>query len=412
MTNFPPGDYEAPVPRERTIGSWVFAVVFMTLLVGSGWIYQFRPQWVAMFYGVGQAPLQHSPDRHAQPASMSRIPTAAQNDGSDTEFAALYQKYGMTSLRTSVARSSDLSSSLVNLQKAPCDKQAIFQASLALESTGSKRAAAEMLKGFADACPDGDGERYRASELYYLLGDFDMAVRLSSAIIDHQPDAQSPYFVRAKSEQSLERYAAAIEDYTTLIQLMPDTKSIVSEVFMRLSDSYDKLNRPCQAIGPIQTYIELDSEKRSTSALVRRVAELAAKGNCTQVYAKGVARVRRANGVSIARAEINGVEGMFVVDTGASFVTLTQSFANRAKPQIFKTDSIAIQTANGTTSAKLGSVDSVKLDGLYASGVPIVITSKSLGNGVDGLLGMSFLSRFDVVIQDHEIELKAKTPEE
>ena len=99
---------------------------------------------------------------------------------------------------------------------------------------------------------------------------------------------------------------------------------------------------------------------------------------------------------------------MFVVDTGASFVTLTSGFAAKAKLRMFKTNSLQIQTANGTTSARLATVDSVKLDGLSASGVPTVIAGKSLGDGIDGLLGMSFLSRFTLAIQDREIQLKAK----
>jgi predicted aspartyl protease len=75
-------------------------------------------------------------------------------------------------------------------------------------------------------------------------------------------------------------------------------------------------------------------------------------------------------------------------------------------------DAVEMQTANGTTSAKLATVDSVKLDGLYAASVPTIIASKSLGNGIDGLLGMSFLSRFTVAIRDREIQLTAKTLEE
>jgi clan AA aspartic protease (TIGR02281 family) len=192
--------------------------------------------------------------------------------------------------------------------------------------------------------------------------------------------------------------------------LLPDTKSIVSEVFTRMSDSYEKLDRPCEAIGPLQTYVALDSESRSTPPLLKRIAALAAKGNCERVYAKGVARIpRRSNGVSTTRVEINGVEGTFIVDTGASFVTLSRGFAGRAKPRMLTTDSVEMQTANGTTSATLASLDSVKLAGLSASAVPAIIASRSLGDDVDGLLGMSFLSRFTVVIQDREIQLKAKT---
>lgn len=396
MMDIRPGEYRVVAPHERSIMGWVFVGVGLALIAaGCGWAYHFRPELVADVYDL---------------AGLSRNGTSGQDDKNDSVFAALYQRYGMVPLGASVAASSKVNSLLVSLQKEPCDKQAVFQASNALENLRARRSAAEMLKGFADACPEGNGDRYRASELYYLLGDYDMAVKLSSDVIDHQPDAQNAYFVRAKSEQGLKQYASAIEDYATLISLLPDMKSIVSEVFTRMSDSYDMLNRPCEAIGPIQTYIALDSEKRSMPSLLKRIAALAAKGNCSQVYSKGVARIsRRSNGVSTAKIAINGIEGTFIVDTGASFVTLTPGFAEKTKPRMFKTDSLEMQTANGTTSAKLATVDSIKLDGLYASGVPIIIASKSRGSGIDGLLGMSFLSRFTLAIQDREIQLKAKT---
>jgi clan AA aspartic protease (TIGR02281 family) len=140
---------------------------------------------------------------------------------------------------------------------------------------------------------------------------------------------------------------------------------------------------------------------------------LAQKGNCAQAYATGAARIpRRANGVSIVKAEINGVAGTFIVDTGASFVSLTREFAKKVAPRMLTTEAVEMQTANGVTSANLATVETVKLPGLSASGVPAIIASKSLGDGVDGLLGMSFLSRFTVVIGDSEIQLKAKTLEE
>jgi clan AA aspartic protease (TIGR02281 family) len=116
--------------------------------------------------------------------------------------------------------------------------------------------------------------------------------------------------------------------------------------------------------------------------------------------------------VSTAKVEINGVEGTFIVDTGASFVTLTRAFAGKVKPQMLKSDAVEMQTANGRTSATLATVESVKVAGLYASAVPAIVASKSLGDGVDGLLGMSFLSRFTVVIRDRDIQLKAKTLEQ
>jgi clan AA aspartic protease (TIGR02281 family) len=394
MTDFRPGDYRVLAAREQSIGGWVFLGLALVVLAGGAWAYQFRPQWVARIYDLAGIPRGIMP---------------AQGDKADTEFKALYQRYGMPPLGRA-AGDYKVSPLLASLQKEPCDKPAIYQASLALENMRATREAADILKGFAGVCPDSSGEGYRASELYYLLGDYDAAMKLSSDLIDQQPDSEKPYFIRAKSEQGLKRYAAAVEDYATLIRLLPDTKSIVSEVFTRMSDSYEKLDRPCEAIGPLQTYVALDSESRSTTPLLKRIAALAAKGNCARSYARGVARIpRRSNGVSTTKVEINGVEGTFIVDTGASFVTLSRGFAGKANPRMLSTDPVEMQTANGATSATLASLDSVKLAGLSASAVPAIVASRSLGDDVDGLLGMSFLSRFTVVIQDREIQLKART---
>ncbi|MGJ5177357.1 TIGR02281 family clan AA aspartic protease [Bradyrhizobium oligotrophicum] len=399
-----PGDHRTAEFIERgSVLPRIFLGLIMAAAIVGGGIYLLRPDWAAPVDQVIQS--FRTPVR----ADLGR-PAPAEDARVESRFVGLYQRYRIPPLPTDVESGAKLNALLAGLQKEPCDKQTVFQASVVLQERRETRAAADMLNGFADSCPESSAERARAGELYYLLGDYEKAIRLSSDVIDRRPEVQKPYVIRARSEQALKRYAASIDDYTTLIRLMPDAKLIMSDVFTSMSDSYEKLDRPCEAIGPIQTYIALDSEKRSTQPLLRRIAALAAKGNCTQVYATGTARIpRRSNGVSTAKAQINGVTGTFIVDTGASFVTLTRSFADRAKPQMFKTDPVEMQTANGTTSATLATVDRVKLASVSASSVPAVIAEKSLGDGVDGLLGMSFLSCFTVVIEDREIQLKAKT---
>jgi aspartyl protease family protein len=112
------------------------------------------------------------------------------------------------------------------------------------------------------------------------------------------------------------------------------------------------------------------------------------------------------------KVQVNGVEGTFIVDTGASFMTLSPRFAERTKPRMLATAAVQMQTANGNVAATLTSLDSVKLAGLSASAVPAIVASKSLGDNVDGLLGMSFLSRFTIILDDHEMQLRAKTLKE
>ncbi|MGY3453608.1 TIGR02281 family clan AA aspartic protease [Bradyrhizobium sp. USDA 4353] len=402
--DFKPGEHRTTEFIERrSLLPRIFLGLIMAVAVGGGSLYLLRPDFAAPVDQVIQT------FRSSAVAEPDRPATAAEARA-ESRFTGLYQRYRVAPLPAGLESGAKLSSLLATLQKEPCDKQTAFHASVALEERRETRLAADLLNGFADSCPESTAERARAGELYYLLGDYDKAIRLSSEVIGRRPEVQKPYVIRARAEQALKRYAASIDDYTTMISLMPDAKMIMSDVFTSMSDSYEKLDRPCEAIGPIQTYIALDSEKRSTQPLLRRIATLAAKGNCTQVYATGTARIpRRSSGVTTAKVQINGVTGTFVIDTGASFVMLTRGFADKAKPQMFKTDPVEIQTANGTTSANLATVDSVKLAGVSASGVPTIIAAKGIGDGIDGLLGMSFLSRFTVVMSDREIQLKAKT---
>lgn len=393
MTDYRPGEDGPVAPTRREPRIWPILVIFSIVALGGlAWIFKLE-----LF----------SQSAMTVPSSSSDV--ADTGEKPDTRFGDLYQRYGMAPVAASVASGAAVNADLTTLQKEPCDKQVVYKASVTLEHAHAMRAAAEMLRGFSSVCGDANNELYRASELFFLLGDYDAAIRASNDVIRLQPDAQNAYFVRARAEQGRQQYAAAVDDYVTLIRLLPDLKRVRSEVFTRMSDSYEKLGLACEAIMPLQTYMAIDPERRTTLQLERRMAALAAKGNCGEGYAKGTTRIaRHSAGVLTARAEINGVTGTFLIDTGASFVTLSPSFAARAKLAFVKADHIDLRTGNGNTKATLVTVDAVKLAGLSAAGVPALVISKEFGGGVDGLLGMSFLSRFAILIEDGQMTLAAK----
>jgi clan AA aspartic protease (TIGR02281 family) len=95
-------------------------------------------------------------------------------------------------------------------------------------------------------------------------------------------------------------------------------------------------------------------------------------------------------------AEVNGIKGRFIVDTGASFVSLTPDFAKKVKVTPVRAGPLAMRTANGMVTTTLAAAASIRLGGVSASTVPLVVIDKPLGNGIDGLLGMPFLSRFEI----------------
>jgi aspartyl protease family protein len=101
---------------------------------------------------------------------------------------------------------------------------------------------------------------------------------------------------------------------------------------------------------------------------------------------------RQRNGHFNADGEINGLPVNFLVDTGATDVAISESFARSAGldfgPQI------TIMTAAGPVQGWVSRLDSVLVGALRLRNVRATITS---GLGDEALLGMSFLRHFSIV---------------
>ncbi len=103
--------------------------------------------------------------------------------------------------------------------------------------------------------------------------------------------------------------------------------------------------------------------------------------------------------------EINGKPVKFLVDTGASLVTVSNQFARTAsipkgQPTVFK-------TANGDLNGSI-------VSGVTVSVGPVSVSPVRLGVGLEGqdsdiaLLGQSFLSKFDVLLQQNQMILRPR----
>jgi clan AA aspartic protease (TIGR02281 family) len=104
---------------------------------------------------------------------------------------------------------------------------------------------------------------------------------------------------------------------------------------------------------------------------------------------------------TIVTVRINGaVDGKFILDTGASMVTLTEAFARRVPIDTTLLPSGQFTVADGRkVSGRLATLDSVKLGDAQVEGVEAVIFSTPSDYGADGLLGMSFLKYFAVHLE-------------
>jgi aspartyl protease family protein len=150
--------------------------------------------------------------------------------------------------------------------------------------------------------------------------------------------------------------------------------------------------------------VALNPARNDTSQTRAVIAAYAAKGKCQVAATTGeeVFTLSRPNNVVKLPVTINGVRGVFVLDTGATFVSL------KATVQIDQDSAVRLHTANGIAEGKRGRAATIQLRSLQANDVAVVVqpdAQGTFGEGVDGLLGMSFLSRFKLTIDAQAVKI-------
>jgi clan AA aspartic protease (TIGR02281 family) len=111
---------------------------------------------------------------------------------------------------------------------------------------------------------------------------------------------------------------------------------------------------------------------------------------------------RNRAGHYVARGEINGKPVVFLIDTGATHVSLPLPVARRLQlplgaPRLAK-------TANGNVRTWRARLDKVDLGGLRVRDVPAVVLPNLSGEEI--LLGMSYLRHFELVQRGNTLTLR------
>jgi aspartyl protease family protein len=336
------------------------------------------------------------------------------DENPDEVFAAVYERIG--ALPVQAARDPYVWLRLQELKREPCDQKSISDLALMLDKLGYRRQAADGLYRFVLNCGAPLIALHRSIDIYLKLTDYPKAVEVADEFMRRAPSNHDAHYLRGVALEGTGDYRRALADYSDAIELYgADKKSISSRVFLRMAGAYAALKQFCEATTPINLWMALDPIGRDTSQTRKIIADYESQGNCAASTAprKESFPLRGQKNVVTVKVQINGVSGMFILDTGASYVSIRSSFAGRAKIPDAGSTEITLITANGQTKAKLSTADKVTLGRLEASNVPVAIQNvddKSYGPGIDGLLGMSFLSRFEVQMAGGFIEVRTRQP--
>jgi aspartyl protease family protein len=335
-------------------------------------------------------------------------------DNPDEVFESVYARIGP--LPVTAARDPSVWLKLEELKREPCDQKSIDELAQWLDKLGYRRQAADGLYNFVKNCGAPLTALNKAIGIYLRLTDYPKAVEAADEYVRRAPSDQNARYLRGVSLDGAGDYRRALTDYSDTIELYSgDKKTISSTVFLRMANAYAALKQFCEATAPINRWVALDPATRDTSKTQKIIADYERQGNCvsSNELHKESFPLHGQRGVVTAKAEINGVRGLFVLDTGASYVSVKSTFASKAKIADGGSSEITLNTANGQIKAKLSKADKVALGKLEATNVPVAVQSgddKSFGPGIDGLLGMSFLSRFEVQIARGSMEIRTRQP--
>jgi aspartyl protease family protein len=110
-----------------------------------------------------------------------------------------------------------------------------------------------------------------------------------------------------------------------------------------------------------------------------------------------VAALENARGVWVTTVVVNGRHrGRFLVDTGSSVLVIAPDFAARVGAEPRLADTLELDTIGGRTRGSRATLESVRVGAAEVRNADAVV--HSAGGGLDGILGNSFLSRWDTSV--------------
>jgi clan AA aspartic protease (TIGR02281 family) len=281
-----------------------------------------------------------------------------------------------------------------------------------LDKAGYRREAATAHIRFSNTCGGHVPSLRAATNILLRLSDYPAAIRIATNLITLEPFAYNSYYLRAVAHDRSGSPEKAIDDYVTAIELYSNREKMSSTAHQALARSYEKLGQFCDAVTAIESWVALNPAQNDTSQMRAIVADYMKRGNCTAPVGKEEVFPISRQPHARLQVSVNGVRGNFILDTGATWVSLKSAFAQKAKVQIDQESKVRLHTANGMGEGKRGRATLIQVRSLQAKDVPIVVQDDgkgSYGDGIDGLLGMSFLSRFKVTVDAREAKIAPRS---
>jgi tetratricopeptide (TPR) repeat protein len=168
----------------------------------------------------------------------------------------------------------------------PCHRPNARAYADALLDAGDSRGLLAFVDGFITRCGDWHRLRWFNYSAHKQLSDFAGAAADATRLIEDHPEDQDFWWWRGQAWQQLGKHDDAIADFRQSHVLMPRANYIPFD----LSALLEKQGRPCEAITPVEIYLNHHQDHRESPLVVERLERLT--GLCPTFYGQGVTSVR------------------------------------------------------------------------------------------------------------------------
>ena len=279
------------------------------------------------------------------------------------------------------------------MEREPCDRVKMNDFDKELLKHGEPRLVLERSSAFLARCGDEPHVRLEMYFAYGNLSEWDSAAAVMTKLIEGDPNDSRYWSWRGLAYEAKGDLPLAVADFKQAMAIKPSLKGIP----FNLARAYERLQTPCEGIGPLEQFLSYNRTEQNDTTNAQ-LARLYAMDGCTEIAGSGHAIIRFPAGakVIVTDGSIEGHAGKFIVDTGASYVALTASFVKGMGLATDAWPEIQVSTAAGMKKSRLGMVKSVEVQGVKAGHIEAAVIDDM--PGVQGLLGVSFLSRFVVAL--------------
>jgi aspartyl protease family protein len=277
------------------------------------------------------------------------------------------------------------------VDKEPCDRGKIVPLCDSLLRDGEPRLCLTRAEAFFTRCGDYWRLRWATYAAHKQLSEWEPAIGDATGLVTQFPDDRDYRIWRGLAYAEKGDAQHEVADYEQALAIEPR----LTDLPFDLADAYRKLGRPCDGIFPLEQlsfyYPDRDANAR------RRLRELYDDPQCSDRMGTGKATLRFGTGARrvTSRVTLNGTTAAdLIVDTGASTVVLGKQLATRLGLRYDQWPARRAATAAGIRDVRIGHLDSVTVQGVSARHVECAVIDDLVG--LEGLLGLSFLARFEM----------------